>query len=572
VSRQKPASLEPLLKAALHSATVGIILLDPAKRVRLVTQAAAALLGLRNDTPEVNVPVMRLLARSYWLDEPALQTLAAAFKGAKAGHGRKVLLSLPHPAGTRIVALELRPAQEHGFVAVLEDVTQAEETQNWLLDQASCDPVTGLWNRQHFLLMVRDRLDAHKQAGPTAVLLLMLKRFDQVIDTRGTEAADMLLRLVGRRLGTFVREDDVLARFPSGEFAILVSGLAGQEALAAMGERLTALIARPFMIEGHAVTTVAHIGIACTPEDGDQPDILVANAGLALSAARAEAHGQLRFFEPKLTEHARRRRQMEADLRGALMHDELEVHFQAQIAMATRRVDGFEALVRWRSPSRGLVSPAEFIPLAEEIGLIEALGEWVLIQACREAMRWPSDINVAVNASPLQMEAPGFADCVARALKLTGLPGHRLEVEVTENLLLHHEPLVTATLRDLRALGVRLVLDDFGTGYASLSQLARFNFDRIKIDRGFISGPDINAGHAAIVRAIAALGESLGVPTTAEGVETEAQLDQVRADGCTSVQGYLFSKPLPAAALGAFLANYGQNRVSTQEELAAHAG
>jgi EAL domain-containing protein (putative c-di-GMP-specific phosphodiesterase class I) len=225
------------------------------------------------------------------------------------------------------------------------------------------------------------------------------------------------------------------------------------------------------------------------------------------------------------------------------------VHYQPQIGMSPRRIDGFEALVRWRSPERGMVAPNEFIAVAEDIGLIEEIGEWVLHQACREAMLWPDDITVAVNASPLQMEAPGFGACVARALKQTGLPGCRLEIEVTENLLLHHGPIVLATLAELRALGVRLVLDDFGTGYASLSQLAQFHFDKIKIDRSFISGPDTTPDHAVIVRAIAALGLSLGVPTTAEGVETEQQLDQVRTDGCTSVQGYYFSRPLPASGL-----------------------
>jgi predicted signal transduction protein with EAL and GGDEF domain len=368
----------------------------------------------------------------------------------------------------------------------------------------------------------------------------------------------MLLRLVGTRLTAFLRDDDIVARFPSGEFAILLTGMPDQDALASVAARIAELLSRPYMIEGQMVTTGVYMGAASAPDDGDQPEYLVAHAGLALSAARAEAHGELRFFEPRLTEHAKRRRQLEADLRGALAHGEFEVHYQAQIGVETRRVEGFEALVRWRNPARGMVPPNDFIPVAEELGLIGGIGEWVLLQACREAARWPPDIVIAVNASPLQMEAPGFADSVARALAQSGLPGHRLEIEVTENLLLHHEPRVIETLRDLRAQGVRLVLDDFGTGYASLSQLARFRFDKIKIDRGFISAPDTTAEHAVIVKAIAALGRSLGIPTTAEGVETEQQLDRVRADGCTNVQGYLFSKPIPAAQIDAFLARYGQ--------------
>jgi diguanylate cyclase (GGDEF)-like protein len=557
VPRHRPASLEKLLWAALDCAAPGLIVLDTAKRVRFVTQGASALLGLPVAAPDMNTPVMRLMARSYWLDEPALQSLAAAFKGAAKNEARKVLLTLPHPAGTRIVALDLRPAQTAGYVALLEDVTQSHETQAWLLDHASCDVATGLWNRQHFMLMLRDRLDCGPAYG-TAVFLLSLKRFTPVVETLGIEAGDMLLRLVGKRLTAFLRDDDIVARFPSGEFAILLTGMPDQDALASVAARIAELLSRPYMIEGQMVTTGVYMGAASAPDDGDQPEYLVAHAGLALSAARAEAHGELRFFEPRLTEHAKRRRQLEADLRGALAHGEFEVHYQAQIGVETRRVEGFEALVRWRNPARGMVPPNDFIPVAEELGLIGGIGEWVLLQACREAARWPPDIVIAVNASPLQMEAPGFADSVARALAQSGLPGHRLEIEVTENLLLHHEPRVIETLRDLRAQGVRLVLDDFGTGYASLSQLARFRFDKIKIDRGFISAPDTTAEHAVIVKAIAALGRSLGIPTTAEGVETEQQLDRVRADGCTNVQGYLFSKPIPAAQIDAFLARYGQ--------------
>jgi diguanylate cyclase (GGDEF)-like protein len=548
VRRHRPVSLEPLLKAALQSALPGLILLDAARRVRLVTRGAAAMLGLPEAGRDAGTPIMRLLARSFWLDQPALQTLAVAFRTSDGLAPRKILLTLPHPAGARVVALDLRAAGDEGFTISLTDLTDSQETQEFLLDQASCDPVTGLWNRQHFMLMLRDRLDGPR-AGGTAVLMLDLKRFRQVIESQGTEAGDMLLLLVGKRLSSFLRDDDLLARFTSDTFAIMAAGMEDHAALEALSVRIADLIARPFLIEGHLITTGATMGVACAPQDGDGPEVLVANAGLALSAARAEAHGQLRFFEPRLNERARHRRSLEADLRLALAHGEFEVHYQPQINMQTRRADGCEALVRWRCPQRGLVSPAEFIPIAEDIGMIGDLGEWVLRQACREACTWPDDITVAVNASPLQMEAPDFAARVAGILAQTGLPGMRLEIEITENLLLHNGPAVVATLAALRALGIRLVLDDFGTGFASLSQLARFHFDRIKIDRSFVSGPDVTADHAVIVRAIAALGLSLGVPTTAEGVETEQQLEQVRDAGCTSVQGYYFSRPVQAADL-----------------------
>jgi diguanylate cyclase (GGDEF)-like protein len=551
VAREHASSMEPLLRAALDSAMPGLILLDLARRVRHVTPAAASLLGLPPDG-HAGTQILRLLSRSYWLDEAALRTLAAAFSAADLAEPRKTLLSVPHASGPRTVALDVRRAGEAGFVATLTDVTEARENQDWLLDQAFSDPVTGLWNRQHFMLMLRDRLDGPHAAG-TAVLLLDLKRFRAVVEAVGAEGGDLLLRLVGRRLSGFLREDDLLARFASDEFAIMISEMPDREALTRLSARIEELIGTPFLIEGQTVATGTYMGVARALEDGDRCEVLIANAGLALSAARAEGNGRMRFFEPRMTERARARRLIEADLRMALIRGEFEVHYQPQIGMRSRRIDGFEALVRWRCPTRGMVPPADFIPLIEEMGMIGVVGEWVLQQACAQAVLWPDEITIAVNASPMQVEAPGFAACVQRALAGSGLPGHRLEIEVTENLLLRDEPSVLTALADLRALGVRIVLDDFGTGYASLSQLARFRFDRIKIDRSFISAPETSADHAVIVRAIAALGLSLGVPTTAEGVETAQQLLQVSEDGCTSVQGYYFSRPIPAEDIAMLL-------------------
>jgi diguanylate cyclase (GGDEF)-like protein len=554
VKRKASAEIDPLLRAALDCARPGLMVLDRGMRVRLMTRSAADLLGVGQPRGPA-LPVMRLMAQSQWLDEPALQTLAAAFAMGDNTEPRELLFSLPRPGGSRVVAMDLRRAHNEGFVASLEDVTSTRETQDWLLEHAATDPVTGLWNRQHFMLMLRDRLETPQADGPS-VVLLDLQRFRPVNETLGSEAGDCLLRLVGSRLAGFLRENDVLARFASDEFAIMVPDMADHAAVAALSTRLAELIARPFVIEGQMLSIATHIGAACAPKDGESPEMLVANAGLALAAARAEARGFLRFYEPKLDEQARRRRALEADLRRALSRGEFELHYQPQIDVRGRSVTGFEALLRWRNPERGLVSPADFIPLAEELGLICDIGEWVLREACREAAGWPGGISVAVNASPLQVEGGDFAETVARALTLTGLPGDRLEIEITENLLLRDNGTVLATFEALRELGVHLVLDDFGTGYASLSQLARFHFDKIKIDRGFISAPDAAAEHAAIVRAIAALGISLGVPTTAEGVETAQQLERVMENGCTCVQGYYFSRPVPACAIRPLLEKF----------------
>jgi predicted signal transduction protein with EAL and GGDEF domain len=351
-----------------------------------------------------------------------------------------------------------------------------------------------------------------------------------------------------------LREGDVLARFASDEFAIMVSDLTDRSAIAALSERLVELISRPFMLEGHQITVGVHTGAACAPEDGESPENLVANAALALAAARAEAKGLLRFYEPSLHARARHRRALEADLRMALSRNEFEVFYQPQLDLAHHRITGFEALLRWRSATRGLVPPMEFISLAEELDLIVDIGSWVLRTACAEAMHWPAEMTVAVNASPLQVEGGGFADIVSAALATTGLAGTRLEIEITENLLLRDSGTVLTTFQSLQGLGVQMVLDDFGTGYASLSQLSRFHFDKIKIDRSFVSGPAAMAEQDAIVRSIAALGVSLGVPTTAEGVETRQQLQRVTENGCTHVQGYYFSKPVPASAIAGLIA------------------
>jgi predicted signal transduction protein with EAL and GGDEF domain len=354
------------------------------------------------------------------------------------------------------------------------------------------------------------------------------------------------------RLSSLLREGDLLARFPAHEFAVILPEACGRAAATAMAERIVEALSRPYVLEGQMVTIQAQVGVARAPQDGSTPETLVAAAALALSSATA--NNLIRFFEPSLHEAARRRRHLEHDLSRALAADEFELWYQPQVDLSGQCIRVFEALIRWRSPGRGLVSPAEFIPLCEETGLIVPIGDWVLQRACMEAATWPDDIAVAVNASALQFETGKFGRSVMRALAASGLPARRLEIEVTESLLLHDQRSVEETIDVLRELGVRLVLDDFGTGYASLSQLSRFQFDKIKIDRSFVNPrSDSGADNGAIVRSIAALGVSLGIPTTAEGVETMVQLDRVRANGCTCVQGYYFSKPVPADGVAAVL-------------------
>ncbi len=540
------AELDHLLYAALDSVPFGLIVLNADRSIRLMTASAAALLGFSGNVGVSGVPVPDFVAGCGALNRGSLAVLRAALAG-EADASSDILLSAQSLAGQRTIAADIRPAGALGWVLSLEDITHTQQTQDWLLEHASSDPVTGLWNRQHFLLMLHDQLGTAAAEGTNAVFLLGLQRLKHVNDTFGLAAGDTLLRLIADRLLTLTDRHDMLARLSGDEFALAVNRAGGRASITAFAVQLAAALAKPFVIDGQSVTLHAHVGIACAPADGDTADALLANAGLALLETTTRGATATCFFDPALNERARARRALAADLRAALDRDEFELHYQPQVDVHRGCVTGMEALIRWRSPQRGLVPPGEFVSLAEQIGLIDGIGDWVLREACRQAVRWPEQVTVAVNASPLQFETGHFARCVAEALTETGLDARRLEIEITESLLLRDTGAVTGTLAALHEMGVRLVLDDFGTGYASLSQLSRFRFDKIKIDRSFISPIDSSVENSAIVRSIAALGVSLGIPTTAEGVETAAQLEQIKANGCTCVQGYFFSRPVPSA-------------------------
>ncbi|WP_343893478.1 putative bifunctional diguanylate cyclase/phosphodiesterase, partial [Craurococcus roseus] len=338
------------------------------------------------------------------------------------------------------------------------------------------------------------------------------------------------------------------------EFAVLLPGAPDRAAVRALAARLLDLLSRPYIAGGRVAVVGASIGAAVAPEDGTEPDALLSRADLALYASKDRGRGRFGFFEPEMQERAEARRRLEHDLRAALPLGQFELHYQPQLDLARDRLTGFEALLRWRHPGRGLVPPDAFIPVAEEIGLISAVGDWVLRAACQEAARWPSGLRVAVNVAAPQFETGGLVGAVEGALAASGLPRHRLELELTESALLRHGDATLDQLRALKRLGAQVSLDDFGTGYSSLTQLRSFPFDRVKIDRSF-------AEDAAVVRAVAALGASLGMRTTAEGVETPAQLRRLREDGCTEAQGYLLGRPVPAAALPEVIERLGAGMV-----------
>ncbi len=386
--------------------------------------------------------------------------------------------------------------------------------------------------------------------GP-ALLLIDLDHFKYVNDALGHRAGDMVLSLAAARLAKSIRTQDQLFSLGGDEFAILCPEPDDPEA---MGARLVELLSRPYLVDRKACNVTASVGCAVAPADATTAMDLLHAADLALNLAKQEGRQTIRRFRPALAEHTKRRRMLEQDLRRALAMRQLVLHYQAQVNLRTRQLTGFEALLRWQHPTIGLVPPDQFVGIAEDTGLIVPIGEWVLRAACRQAALWPEPVGVAVNVSPIQLREPArLVAAVRAALQQAGLAPARLEVEITESALIRHQVQTRDVLAALRELGVRVSMDDFGTGYSSLSQLRSFPFDKIKIDRSFVRDVTESSEAAGVVRAIAALGRSLGMNITAEGVETSSQASFVEAGGCTDMQGYLVSRPIPADALPEFM-------------------
>ncbi|SHK45666.1 diguanylate cyclase/phosphodiesterase [Bradyrhizobium lablabi] len=435
-----------------------------------------------------------------------------------------------------------RPA----VLLALMDITERKRAEARLAFMAQHDGLTGLPNR-NLLRQQMDEILSHtrRSSDKVAVLVLGLDNFKSVNDTLGHGVGDKLLRGVAKRLRSTLREEDTIARLNSDEFAIVQSGLARPEDAVLLCRRLLEAIGDPYLLDGHSVVIGASIGIAMAPSDGDESEKLLKNADMALSRAKNEQRGTFSFFEAGMDARAQSRRKIEIDLRDAIQNDVLRPYYQPLIDLSTGRITGFEALVRWPHAERGMISPAEFIPVAEDTGLINALGGLMLRRACMDAAIWPDEVRVAVNLSPLQFRGGNLLSVVMDALKQSGLPPKRLELEITETLLLEKSSQVLATLHALRALGVRISMDDFGTGYSSLSYLRSFPFDKIKIDQSFVRDLGANPDAQAIVRSIISLGMGLGVTITAEGVETEAELSCLRSEGCHEGQGFLFSRARP---------------------------
>ena len=452
-----------------------------------------------------------------------------------------------------------KPLPGGGWLATHEDITERQRSEQRIVHMARHDALTDLPNR----VLLRERLEHElkrvKRGECLAVLCLDLDQFKGINDSLGHPIGDELLKLVADRLRGCTREPDTVARLGGDEFAIIMTQMHEPANAAVLSKRIRESIIRPYQIEGHQILTDISIGISVAPFDAIEADPLLRNADMALYGAKADGRGTYRFFESDMNTRMQARRELEMDLRNALVSGEFELHYQPLVNLESNYVNAFEALLRWNHPKRGLVSPAEFIPVAEETGLIIPLGEWVLNEACREAVNWPSQIKVAVNLSPAQLNNRNLLNVVTTTLAETGLAARKLQLEITESVLLHNTFGTLATLHKLRELGVQIALDDFGTGYSSLSYLRSFPFDKIKIDRSFIQDLSNGSEPVAIVQAVADLARCLNMTSTAEGVETQQQMDILQSMGCTEMQGYLFSRARPAKEIRQFFSQAADN-------------
>jgi len=453
-----------------------------------------------------------------------------------------------HELDGRIIMMQHHPMQDGGWVTTHEDVTEQRQQEERIRHMARHDALTQLPNRVQFLDDMASAEAAIARGDKVAVLCIDLDHFKGVNDTLGHALGDKVLQQASARLWGTTRENDVLSRLGGDEYALLLRDIDNPADAASIAERIVRVMGQPFSIEGHQVVIGASVGIAMAPQDGETADDLMKNADLALYKAKNEGRSTFHFFEAGMDAAIQKRRSLEQGLRLALTRNELRLVYQPLVGLKENRVTCLEALLRWDS-ERGTISPAEFIPVAEETGLIVPIGEWVLREACRQAVQWPAHVRVAVNLSVVQFKNKRLYETVEAVLRETGLLPTRLELEITESLLLADNEPTLKTLHKLRALGVRISMDDFGTGYSSLSYLRSFPFDKIKIDRSFMRDLKSKGDSLAIIKAVIGLGHSLGMSTTAEGIETEEQLAAVREQGCNEVQGFLFSPPVSAAAV-----------------------
>ncbi|MCP1845583.1 diguanylate cyclase (GGDEF)-like protein [Bradyrhizobium sp. USDA 4524] len=552
------------LDAALKNMSQGLCLYDGESRLQVVNPRFCEIYDISPELVQPGTTFENILALSG----------AAGTQGDQAAadlDAERARVLVQHEAGKclqqlrdgRIISIVRRPTSDGGWLMTCEDVTEQRRAESQVAFMARHDALTKLPNRILFGERIEQAIAQAGRGSNFAVFCLDLDGFKQVNDTLGHPVGDKLLCAVADRLSACVREIDTVARLGGDEFAIIQCGIHDSGDAERLARRVIDCVGAPYELSGHRAVIGCSAGISLAPCDGASGEKLLKNADVALYRAKADGRGTWRFFEPAMDTHLQRRRALELDLREAMNNHEFELHYQPQYDLRLDRIGGFEALLRWRHPTRGLVPPDQFIPIAEEIGLITPLGEWVLRRACKQASTWPKELKIAVNVSAAQFRGQGLVEVVANALAASKLPAYRLELEITESVLLANNAETLAALHKLKTLRLRIALDDFGTGYSSLSYLRSFPFDKLKIDRSFIREATTAEESRLIVRAVISLGKSLGMRTIAEGVETFEQLNLVKAEGCNEAQGFLISRPVPAIEVAPMIIGWrnglGQN-------------
>ncbi len=547
---------EQLLQTVLNNMSQGVLMFDSETRLVFCNHRYVEMYRLSSEAARPGCLLRDLLGQrieagtfSGDADDYILKLIEAM------AEGRTYSTTVTLPDG-RSFLIESKPLAAGGWIATHEDVTERLRSEERIAHMARHDALTDLPNR----VLLRDRLEHEvkrvKRGECLAVLCLDLDQFKGINDALGHPIGDDLLKLVAGRLRGCTREPDTVARLGGDEFAIIMTQMQEPGDAAVLARRIRESIIKPYQIDGHQIVTDISIGISVAPFDGTEPDQLLKNADMALYGAKADGRGTFRFFEPEMDTRMKARRELEMDLRHAIASKEFELYYQPLVNLQKNEITAFEALLRWNHPKRGVTSPADFIPVAEETGLIVPLGEWVLRTACAEAINWPGHVKVAVNLSAAQLNSRNLLSMVTTSLTESGLPPSKLQLEITETVLLQNTFSTLATLHELQKLGVQIALDDFGTGYSSLSYLRSFPFDKIKIDKSFVQDLANGTEPLAIVNAVANLAKCLNMTSTAEGVETKQQLETLQAVGCTEMQGYLFSRARPAREINEIFAKH----------------